>query len=224
MDPARKLWNDQQQALRKAVSRRADHEQAVELFLRQHGMVHAGIVSEAEGPTFEDEVWDGLDEAAARIIPAKMEHSIAWLCYHVARCEDITMNLLLAGTAQVLREGGWVEKMGIGICDTGNSMDMDAIRLFSTAIDLQALRAYHAAVGRRTREIVASVPAGCFTQPVNAARLPRIIEEGAVLPEAVWLINYWGGLTLGGLLLMPPTRHCLVHINEAMRIREKCAR
>ena len=151
-----------------------------------------------------------------------MDHSIAWLFYHLTRCEDITMNILLAGGPQVLTGGSWVERMRIPSCDTGNTMDGSAIAAFSAAIDIPALREYRAAVGRQTRRNVQALPPGSFKQPVDASRLPRIIEEGAVVHDAYGLIDYWGGLTLGGLLLMPPTRHNLVHINEAMRIKQKC--
>jgi hypothetical protein len=36
------------------------------------------------------------------------------------------------------------------------------------------------------------------------------------------VIGYWGGLTGAGLLLMPPTRHNLVHLNEMLKIKAKC--
>lgn len=40
-------------------------------------------------------------------------------------------------------------------------------------------------------------------------------------PEADEIIAYWGGRTLAGLLLMPPTRHNFLHLSEALRIRQK---
>jgi hypothetical protein len=35
------------------------------------------------------------------------------------------------------------------------------------------------------------------------------------------VLEYWGKRTIAGLLLMPPTRHCFLHLNEAMRIRQE---
>ncbi len=35
------------------------------------------------------------------------------------------------------------------------------------------------------------------------------------------LIDYWGNRTFAGLLLMPPTRHNMVHLNEAYRIKNR---
>lgn len=56
---------------------------------------------------------------------------------------------------------------------------------------------------------------------VEAERLQRIKVEGAVVEEARWLTDYWGKKTFSGLLLMPATRHNLVHLNESMRILGK---
>jgi len=46
-------------------------------------------------------------------------------------------------------------------------------------------------------------------------------EARAVGAAADWLVACWGGLTLAGLLLMPPTRHNFVHLNEAVRIKAR---
>ena len=48
-----------------------------------------------------------------------------------------------------------------------------------------------------------------------------MLKEGVVTPEAMEIASYWGRKTIAGLLLMPPTRHCLLHLNEAMRIKKK---
>jgi hypothetical protein len=51
--------------------------------------------------------------------------------------------------------------------------------------------------------------------------LQQVLDEGAVVQEAQGLLDYWGGLNIAGLLLMPPTRHNFVHLNEALRIKQK---
>ena len=221
MDPHRKFWNEQQQTLRKALSRLADSPQAVALFMSQHAMIHAAGMSGSGLWSFEDEVWQGLTDEAARGIPPEFEHSIVWCFWHLTRCEDITMNLLVAGTPQLLLAEGWFERMGVPARDTGNAMRRDEIASFSNQIDIPALRGYRKAVGRRTRLIVQALEPGQFKHPVDPVRLERIREQGAVLTSEQWLIDYWGGLTVAGLLLMPPTRHNTVHLNEALRTKKK---
>jgi hypothetical protein len=91
------------------------------------------------------------------------------------------------------------------------------------AVDQQALRGYRAAVGLATREIVQQLTPEQLKARVDPARLQRVLDQGAVLPSAIELIEYWSRRTIAGLLLMPPTRHNMVHINEAFKLKNKKA-
>lgn len=217
----RKLWNAQQQQLRQALSKKDAHEQAVALFMQQHAQVHCAEMSGAGEPTFEDEVWQGLSEDGTRVVPEKEEHSIAWLFWHLTRIEDATMNVLLAGMPQVFIADGWQARLRVTVSEVGNAMSPAEMEALSAALDIQALRAYRVAVGRRTREYVRALAAGAFKNKVAPAGLEQLLAEGTVNEGSRWLLDYWGGLTLGGLLLMPPTRHCLVHLNEAMSVKKR---
>jgi DinB superfamily len=221
MDPQRSHWNQQQQALRSALNSLADHARAIELFLGQHAMVHASGMSNAGLYSFDDELWAGLSDDAARRIPPKGEHSIAWMIWHTARIEDMTMNILVAGGRQVFDDGDWGKRLNVPIRNTGNDMDAKAIARLSAEIDVAALKAYRMAVGRRTREIVASLTPEETRQKVEARRLLQLKEDGSVLESAQWLLDYWSGLTKAGLLMMPPTRHNFVHLNEAQKVKRK---
>jgi hypothetical protein len=216
--PDRQSWNEQQKKLIQALRCSSDHTLAQDLFMQQHALVHAGI---SPGLSFEDEVWDGLTDAAARRVPRGHVHSIAWLMWHTARCEDITFNLLVAGGDQVLLSGGWLEKMNITVRDTGNEMSEAELVAFNAAIDLTALREYRLAVALQTRDGVQAALPDEFQQKVRPERLARIMDEGAVVEAARYLVDYWSARTIGGLLLMPATRHHLTHINEALRVKKK---
>ncbi|HLO16716.1 MAG TPA: hypothetical protein VK206_17915, partial [Anaerolineales bacterium] len=73
----------------------------------------------------------------------------------------------------------------------------------------------------RTRAIVRQLKPEELNQKVTASRLQKVMDEGALLPEALEILNYWSKRTIAGLLLMPPTRHNFLHLNEALRIRQK---
>jgi hypothetical protein len=221
MDPNRKFWNQQQQALRSALSNPDDHQKALELFLCQHAMVHTAEMTQLDLWSFDDEVWQGLIEGDVRCIPRDGEHSIAWLTWHIARIEDVTMNLLVGGSPQILHKDNWLEQMKIAIQNTGNMMDAAGVASLSSTINIEALRAYRIAVGIRTREIVRRLQPADLKQKVKPSRLQQVMDEGAVIETARDLIKYWGGLDVAGLLLMPPTRHNFVHLNEALRIKQK---
>jgi hypothetical protein len=224
IDPQRKQWNQQQQALQKALSPGGDPTRAVEIFLSQHAMLHSAHISQSGLFSFEDEIWQGLSEEAARCIPPKMDHSIVWIFWHLARIEDATMNLLVAGSPQLLLSQGWLERMKATARDTGNAMSPAEIAELSASIDIAALREYRSAVGGRTRQIVSQLQPHLLKQKVDPVWLQRVMDEGAVVEAARGLIDYWGNRTISGLLLMPPTRHNFIHLNEAERIKKKLLR
>lgn len=224
MDTNRKLWNEGQQELRKALSGSGDSQSAVSLFLKQHAMVHAAQVSQTGLFSFADEVWLGLSEEQIRVIPKNGEHSIAWLIWHLARIEDVTMNILLAEGDQLLFREGWYDRLKISVCDTGNEMDVESIARLSQGVDVAALWEYRIAVGKQTREVVSRLPFVKLKEKVRPERLQKLLDAGAVREEARGLLDYWGNLTLAGLLLMPPTRHNFIHLNEAQRIKRKVVR
>ena len=221
MNPERKFWNQQQQALRKILAHPETFQTGIDLFLCQHAMVHAAQMSQAGLWSFEDETLQGVSEDQLRSIPRDAEHSIAWMVWHMTRCEDVTMNLLAAGRPQVLLQEGWLARMQISAQDTGNAMAAAQVADFSTAIDLEALQAYRRSVGRRTRLIAMTLLPEQLKQKVDPTRLRQITHEGAVVEAASGLLDYWSGLTIAGILLMPPTRHNFVHWNEALRIKQK---
>jgi hypothetical protein len=220
MNPNRQHWNATHQKLNRALAK-GDHDSATELFLSTHAMVHSTPMSKSGLWSFEDEVLCDLSADQLRIIPPGAEHSIAWIMFHLTRCEDITMNLLVAGTEQIFTRDDWAKKLNVEIIHSANSMDDASMAKFSACINVKALKAYRVAVGRRTRQIVKKLKAEAYNKPVDPLRAQKLMDEGAVSPEAMEIFHYWASRTIAGLLLMPPTRHCFLHWNEALKIRKK---
>ncbi|MBK7318178.1 DinB family protein [Candidatus Villigracilis affinis] len=220
MDTNRKIWNEGQQNLRRTLAA-GDLTKAIEQFLTQHAMVHSKKVSRADVWSFEDELWQGLTEKAFRTIPPKGGHSIAWILFHIARIEDITMNMLVAGNPQIYIRDKWAKKLKSTIHHSANRMDNESVAQLSSQLELTALREYRAAVGRGTRDIVRKIRPHELNQKVDTARLQTVLDQGAVIPEAMEIVHYWGNRTIAGLLLMPPTRHNFLHLNEAFRVKKK---
>ena len=223
MDPDHKSWNDRHKRLRQMFGNPGKLAVAIDLFLQQHAMVHDAKMSDSGLRSFSDEVWQGANETVIRCVPAKFEHSIAWLLWHIARIEDMTMNTLLAGKIQIFHQDSWLEKLKINVRHSGNVvMDKDAVTALSQAIDIDMLRAYRLAVGQSTRETVKGLQPDELGQKVDPASLQELLDEGSVAEEASDLLTYWGNLTKAGLLLMPPTRHNFIHLNEALKVKKNC--
>jgi hypothetical protein len=221
LEANRKICQKQQSELRRMLLSDDQYEDAYQLFFKQHAMLHSSSMAQSEAFSLEDEVFEDLDEAIARRIPFNSENSIIWNIWHIARIEDVAMNMLVAGTEQVFTLGDWRLEMGIEARDTGNMMPADKILQLSQEIIITSLRAYRAAVGRRTREIVGQLPAEKLKDKVDPARLEDVRSAGAVIPAASDLLAYWSKRNIAGLLLMPATRHNLVHLNDSFRLKEK---
>jgi len=169
----------------------------------------------------EDFVLDDIREEQFRRIPENGEHSAAWCIWHLARIEDITMNLLVAGTNQRFIQDGWQDRLQVSFRDAGNDMTRGELQTLSARIDLTALRAYRVAVGQRTREIVRELHPEDLKQKVDLVRLQRVMAEGALTPAARNIRDYWGKRDIAGLLLMPATRHNILHLNEILKLKKK---
>lgn len=217
----RKLCLNQQSELRKLMNDPNQHAEAMQLFFSQHAMLHSAIMAQTEPWSFEDEVLDDLSEAEIRRVPKNQDHSIAWNIWHIARIEDVAMNLLVAGSPQVFIQDKWLERLQINVRDTGNAMSSKGVEVLSASIDIEGLREYRVAVGRRTRAIVAELHPEELRMNVKPSRLQRVLDEGAVIEAARDLTEYWGRRDIAGLLLMPATRHNLVHLNESLKIKRK---
>lgn len=221
MESHRRLWNKRQSEFRRVLLRFDQHQKAIELFLSQHATLHSAKMAQSEAWSFEDDVLEDMTVAQIRRIPRNCDHSVAWLLWHMTRIEDVAMNLLVAGEPQILHRENWLERMKINIRDTGNAMSEVGVANLSAIIDISALRAYRLAVGRATRETVRQLPAEKLKRNVDPSRLQQVMDERAVVEAASGLIDYWGKRNLAGLLLMPATRHNFVHLNEALRVKQR---
>jgi hypothetical protein len=224
MDANLRHWNNQHQLLQRLLLKDKDYQQALPVFLDHHAAVHAAKLHAGAHWSWHDEVLSGLTPDQMRYTPTGSPHSVAWRIWHMARIEDATMNVLLTDAAQVFESGKWRDKLEIDFVSVGNEMSNADIVKLSKTINLKALFAYRLAVGKRTRTVVKHLKFAELARPPAPDRLQRLVAEKAVQSPALWLLDYWGGHPAANLLLMPATRHPLVHLNEIKRLRPKLKR
>lgn len=218
-----KLWNENIKQLKSIILKQDKFEDAINLCLELHAMVHSSTMSCINKETFEDELWEGLDEATIREVTNEKGRTIAYGIWHSTRIEDITMNILVNDGEQVINTENWIERINPMIKDTGNALTNEQILEFSKYINIEALRDYRIAVGRKTEEIIKKLKFSDMKRKVEKHNLQRILDEEAVSKDeaAIWLIDFWGRKNVSGLLLMPATRHHVVHINECFKAKKK---
>lgn len=221
METRRKRLNKQQTELRRLMTTPGKFDEAMQLFFAQHAGLHSAKVSNSKIWSFEDAVLDDLSDVQFRRVPKNCEHSIAWCIWHLARIEDTAMNILVADGPQVFTQDDWQIRMGVDHFDCGNELEAASLVKLSNQINIQALRDYRVLVGRRTREIVSGLVPVDLKKKVNPVRIQRVMDEGALTEAARGVADYWGKRDIAGLLLMPATRHNLVHLNEALKLKKK---
>lgn len=203
------------------VIRKADRlEEARQKFFDLHGQLHRSAVS--GGVRNEvDLLLDDLLPEEYRIMPTQKDETIAWVLWHVARIEDLTMNFLVAGSAQIF-DNKWKKRLNVSITDTGNALTDDEILELSGQLDIDSLLAYRDAVGTQTREIVGALAAGEMKRKVSPQGIEAIRQAGGVTEqeESAWLLEYWGKKDVAGILLMPPTRHLIMHFNDCCKWKQ----
>ena len=216
-----KEWNPKQALLKQCLSDESKFTQSIDLLLEMHALLHDARVSQTSKQTFMDMLWDGLDQVGFSSLSPN-HHSIAWNIWHITRIEDITANILIAEQEPVLN-AEWLESLNSNVTDTGNAMTPGEIMQFSQTLDIQAVRDYRSAVGRQTRKIIRRLQPSDLKRKVNQAQLAHILESGGVLnhPDSIWLLDFWGKKTVAGLILMPLTRHQVLHLNECQQIKIK---
>ncbi|WP_339222084.1 DinB family protein [Paenibacillus sp. FSL H8-0332] len=217
-------WNAQHKILSGIISLTDEHAKAVTLSLELHSALYASEGRSAEQTTLEDSLWDRLLESTLRSYPVRTpgsRNSIVWHLWHSARIEDITMNILGADREQVLHTESFADRLQIPFPHSGNGMREQDVAALSREVNLEALAEYRRAVARRTRSILSALKPGQLGMKATPAQFERVREEKAVLDSEQWLMDYWGGKTFAGQVLMPATRHNFVHLNKAMRVKQK---
>ena len=138
-----------------------------------------------------------------------------WELWHIARIEDITAGILLGGSSQLF-SAETAEKIGSPVSDTGNAMTDDEVNELAAKVSFDELLSYRNAVGRRSREIVSSLNEADMKRHFPVDLREKIFASGGLTdnPDSAWLADYWLSKDFAGIILMPLTRHQILHLNQ----------
>ncbi|TDW20983.1 hypothetical protein EDD63_10918 [Breznakia blatticola] len=208
--------------LRQAI-KDGDIEKVKVKALRAHELIHDKQLTYSSIDTFQNEALAGLNEKSFRYTTSKKYQgyrTLAFFIFHMTRIEDICANTLIANDTQVIFQDNWVEKMNINRIDTGNSMSQTEMIEFSSSINQEALFDYRLAVAKKTRGIIQKLTSSDLKVKPTQDQLDFILTSKSVLNHevSIWLIDFWGKKNIGGLLLMPITRHQKVHLSDCYSI------
>jgi hypothetical protein len=163
---------------------------ARQLFLMNHAITHATMPTPGATVGREDRLCEGLTEDDLRRCPFERHNSIAWLLWHMARCEDVMVNSVLRDGQEVL-DDGWLDRLGVSTRHIGTEDTMAEVDAFSRQVDVVALRRYRAAVAQATRNWVEAVDFSSFDKVLKSAGAERAAQRGAFTERSDWVREMW---------------------------------
>ena len=216
-----KDYNLQIGKLRNLIRSPKNFDSAIELALEIHAITHTSKVSSSGIPTFCDDLLDVLANEDYSVMPTEKDETIAWHLWHITRIEDLVGNLLIAEQSQIFSDE-WMTKLNVTVRDTGNAMTDRQIIDFSEQVNKQELINYRNAVGCRTRKILQSLAPNDLKRKPRTDYLARLVSEGGLVERenSIWLKDFWGKHTVVGLILLPLTRHHMMHLPDSIAIKQ----
>ncbi|TXJ56354.1 DinB family protein [Brachyspira aalborgi] len=145
--------------------------------------------------------------------------NIIWNLWHIMRIEDLIVNILICEKESILNEK-LKNELNISITDTGNSLTKEEIKKFAKNINIKKLKYYSDKISKNTINLIKRLKAEDIKRKINKINLEKIINGCGVTKDNLWLIDYWGKKDIAGLLLMPLSRHIIVHLNKCYKYIE----
>ena len=165
------------------------------------------------------------DFNAIPFINADGYHSktIAYSLWHIFRIEDIVAHTLINCDEQIFFSGNYNDRMNSPIITTGNELVKNEISDFSKQLDINELYSYISEVKESTDDILRELTYQMLKQRISAERREILQKMNVVSSDenASWLIDYWCGKDIRGLIQMPFSRHWIMHIEASLRIENK---
>jgi hypothetical protein len=190
---------------------------ARDLFLEQHAAMHSAAVG-GNKMSVAERAFAGVTDEQMRVRPREDLNSLAWLMWHIARAEDVLVNVLVAGQPQVF-DDGWAKRLGIARPDFGIGMTSPEVTELTKQIELGALREYRDTVGRRTRELIGGFRPHDWEGQVTTAAVERAAGLGAFGVRTEVMTKAFPGRPRAAMLSGIALFHSAGHMGEAATVR-----
>ena len=166
------------------------------------------------------------EDFSAMLFPgAKGYHSktIAYSLWHIFRIEDIVAHSLIQKDEEIFFLNNYKERINAPVITTGNELSGRRIADFSKELNIEQLYQYIEEVKESTERIVKNLAYQDLKRKFGDEDKNRLRKLQVVSTEeqADWLIDYWCGKDIRGLIQMPFSRHWIMHIEACRRIENK---
>lgn len=213
-----KEWSELNKAVQAQIKKEATFCEGIETLLE----LRQNLFDEICG--FKTEL-SREDFNSIPFINAEGYHSktIAYSIWHIFRIEDIVAHALIGGDEQIFFSGNYQNLIGSPIITTGNELQKQQIADFSKALNIDELYRYAEQVKNATEDILKNLSYSDLKRKISDTDKERLKSLKVVSEDgnACWLIDYWCGKDIRGLIQMPFSRHWIMHVEASLRIKNK---
>ena len=213
-----KEWSERNKSIQEQIKKKDTYKAGIDTLLELRNELMQVLLSFQSDLTRED--FNAIPFVNANGYHCK---TIAYSTWHIFRIEDIVAHTLVNGTEQVFFSGGYQQRINAPIITTGNELVKYQIADFSRQLNLEELYSYIAEVKESTEKILSGLSYDMLKMKISEERKEQLKSLNVVSNDenAIWLIDYWCGKDIRGLIQMPFSRHWIMHIEASLRIKNK---
>ena len=213
-----KGWAEKNKEIQTLLAKEATFDEAIKKLIEFRGELFQQITWIVE--SYPDEAFYQMPFAGAKGYHSK---TLAYSIWHIFRIEDIVAHEMIAGDEQMLFREGILKKTASPIITTGNELKDEEIAEFSKKLDVKELYLYAKAVKEATDQILLQLQYKDLKKKFTDETKQKLIDGKCVSEDenAFWLIDYWCGKDIKGLIQMPFSRHWIMHIEAMLRIKDR---
>lgn len=213
-----KVWSELNKTMQTQIKKKETYEAGIDTLFDLRDQLLETLTSFNEELSRED--FDAIP-----FINADGYHSktIAYSIWHIFRIEDIVAHTLIGENEQVFFSGNYQKRINSPMITTGNELVKEQIADFSKHLDLNELYAYIFEVKNSTEKIISRLSYDELKRKISEDRKEYLRSLNVVSNDknANWLIDYWCGKDIRGLIQMPFSRHWIMHTEACLRIKNK---
>ena len=214
-----KIWSELNKTMQTQIKKKDTYKAGIDTLFDLRNQLMETLISFNEELTRED-------FNAIPFINADGYHSktIAYSIWHIFRIEDIVAHTLISESKQIFFFFcNYQERINSPIITKGNELVKEQVADFSKQLNVKELYSYIFEVKDSTEKIISSLSYDELKKKISEERKKCLKSLNVVSNDenAIWLIDYWFGKDIRGLIQMPFSRHWIMHIEASLRIKNK---
>ena len=213
-----KEWSEKNKKMQSLLGKELTFREGIDALIELRDDLFQQITSIVD--TYPEEAFYQMPFAKAEGYHSK---TLAYSMWHIFRIEDIVAHTLIRKDSQVLFADGWFARTSSPIITTGNELNGTEIAEFSQRLDVKAVYEYCASVMNETNRLLRGMEHTDLKRKFTDEDRKKLIESRCISTDdnAFWLIDYWCGKDVRGLIQMPFSRHWIMHVEAMCRIKNK---